>query len=109
MQGINPKHQSRELLQSGLAFLMIALVLLGIGGTIYKAISPGGWVAQAFGQGYVPGLLTVGALVTAGVVLRLSTSRSTRERRTRFADVLAYAFAAAGLAYALDFLRRGGW
>jgi len=46
--------------------LVLALVLGGIGGTIYKVISPDGWVAQAFGRSLSAGVAALGSMGLVG-------------------------------------------
>ena len=50
MSELRLKQEVFALAQAGIGFVLVALVLLGIGGTIYKVIAPDGWVAQAFGR-----------------------------------------------------------
>jgi len=43
--------------------VIVGLVLVGIGGTIYKVISPDGWVARAFGRSLSAGPASLGSLI----------------------------------------------
>ena len=82
---------------AGAAFL--ALVLAGIGGTIYKTIAPDGWIAQAFGRSLSAGAAALGS---AAMILGLAWfSRSWGDvgRRTLAADAMVYGFAFAGFVY----------
>src|SRR5439155_17303391 len=45
-----------------LGFVLVGLVLVGIGGTIYKVISPDGWVALAFGRSLSAGAASLRSL-----------------------------------------------
>src|SRR6185503_12385227 len=60
---IRIKQEAFALAQAFLGFVILALVLLGIGGTIYKIISPEGWVAQAFGRSLSAGAAALGSLI----------------------------------------------
>ena len=94
-------------LQSLVGLVILALVPLGVGGTIYKAISPNGWVTQMFGQSISAGAAVLGAL---GVVIGLawfSRVYSSPRRRNRHAGLFVYVFSATGFLYALQILSRG--
>src|SRR2546428_8543804 len=50
LNALKHKEEIYALGQYLLGFVIVGLVLVGIGGTIYKVISPDGWVALAFGR-----------------------------------------------------------
>src|SRR2546428_12977435 len=50
LNALKHKEEIYALGQYLLGFVVVGLVLVGIGGTIYKVISPDGWVASAFGR-----------------------------------------------------------
>ena len=94
-------------LQSIFGLVVLALVPLGVAGTIYKAISPDGWVARMFGQSISAGTAVLGSL---GVVLAMawfSRVYTSPRRRNRNAGFFVYFFSAAGLIYALQLFSRG--
>ena len=78
---------------------VVVLVILGIGGTIYKVISPDGWVAQAFGRSISAGAAALGSLVMILAFAWFSRGWSSPRRRTQLSGVIVYGFAAAGCAY----------
>jgi hypothetical protein len=87
--------------------VILALVPLGVAGTIYKAISPDGWVARMFGQSISAGAAVLGAL---GVVIGLawfSRVYSSPRHRNRHAGLFVYFFSAAGFVYALQLFSKG--
>ena len=90
----------------GLAVLL--LVLAGIGGTIYKVISPEGWLAQAFGRSLSAGVAALGSLTLVGGLAWFSRSWGDVSRRTLISDFLVYGFAAAGFLYLAQIWMRGG-
>ena len=47
---IRYKQELYSIVQGLVGLAVLLLVLAGIGGTIYKVISPDGWLAQAFGR-----------------------------------------------------------
>ena len=78
---------------------LLGLVLVGIGGTIYKVISPEGWVAHAFGRSLSAGVAALGSLLMIAGLAWFSRGWSSPRARNRFPELLVYTFAAAGLLY----------
>ena len=99
----NIRHSSQGLGQALFGFSVLVLMLLGITGTIYKLLAPGGWIAQAFGRGMTSGLVVLAALAFLGMVSWFSRSYAGYGHRTRFSDLVVYGFTAAGLVYAVRF------
>jgi hypothetical protein len=85
--------------QMVLGFLIIGLVLMGIGGTIYKVTSPDGWVVQAFGRSLSAGIAALGSLIMIAALSWFSRGWNSPMYRSRYSDLLVYGFAAAGLLY----------
>jgi len=83
-------------------FFLLALVMLGVGGTIYKLIAPGGWLAQFFGGS----LDYLGAVVLAlvGVTLFawIAQDQIRPTRRDKIGDWWVYLCSAVGLIYAVQ-------
>lgn len=107
MQIATVKQEASSAIQTLIGFAALALVPLGVAGTIYKAISPNGWVTQAFGQSISAGTAVLASL---GVVLALawfSRVYSSPRRRNRHAGLFVYFFGAAGFIYAVQFLSKG--
>jgi hypothetical protein len=102
MSEIRLKHEAYAWMQAFVGFVILALVLLGIGGTIYKVISPEGWVAQAFGRSLSAGAAALGSLVMVVALAWFSRGWSSPRRRNQFADITVYGFAAAGLVYVVQ-------
>ncbi|OGA73508.1 MAG: hypothetical protein A3G81_06355 [Betaproteobacteria bacterium RIFCSPLOWO2_12_FULL_65_14] len=80
-------------------FLIVALVLMGIGGTIYKVISPEGWLAQAFGRSVSAGVVALGSLIMIVALAWFSRGWNSPLQRNRYPELLVYGFATAGLLY----------
>lgn len=78
---------------------VVMLVIVGIGGTIYKVIAPDGWLSQAFGRSLSAGAASLGSLLLIGGLAWFSRGRTSPRTRNRYADLLVYTFAAAGLFY----------
>ena len=79
--------------------VIVLLVTLGIGGTIYKVISPEGWVATAFGRSLSAGVAALGSLMLIAGLAWFSRGWTAPRTRNRFSDLLVYTFAAAGIVY----------
>jgi hypothetical protein len=107
--GIKLRQEIFALLQAGVGFVMVALVVTGIGGTIYKVISPEGWVAQAFGRSISAGAAALGSLLVIAALAWFSRGWSSPRNRNRFSDLLVYGFAAAGFAYLATYLSKGSF
>lgn len=103
------KQEAFAVAQAFLGFVILALVLLGIGGTIYKIISPDGWVAQAFGRSLSAGAAALGSLVMVVMLAWFSRGWGSPSRRTQFADIAIYGFAAAGLLYGVQLWLKGSF
>ena len=84
---------------------MIALVLAGIGGTIYKVISPEGWIAMAFGRSLSAGTAALGSAVLITALVWFSRHWGDPSARNKFSDFLVYGFAIAGFVYFAQVLR----
>src|SRR3989454_11867108 len=82
-----------------LGFVIVGLVLVGIGGTIYKVISPDGWVALAFGRSLSAGAASLGSLVLIPGLAGVLRGWDSPQYRNRFSDLLVLSFAAAGVLY----------
>ena len=109
MSEIRIKQEAYALAQAFLGFVILALVLFGIGGTIYQVISPDGWIVQAFGKSLSAGVIALGSLLMVVMLAWFSRGRSSPRRRTQFADIAVYGFAAAGLVYVVRLWVQGSF
>ena len=96
---IRYKQELYSIVQGLVGLAVLLLVLAGIGGTIYKVISPDGWLAQAFGRSLSAGVAALGSLALVGGLAWFSRSWGDLNRRTLASDFLVYGFAAAGFLY----------
>ena len=103
------KQELYSIAQACVGLGILALVLIGIGGTIYRMISPEGWLAQAFGRSLSAGAAALGSLALVGGLAWFSRSWGDISRRTLVSDFLVYGFAAAGLLYLTQFWTRGAF
>ena len=109
IDAIKLKQEIQALLQAMVGFAVVGLVLTGIGGTIYKVISPEGWVAQAFGRSASAGAAALGSLLMIAALAWFSRGWSSPRSRNHFSDLLVYGFAVAGLAYLAMFWTKGSF
>ena len=93
--------------QIALIAAVVGLVLVGIGGTIYKVISPDGWVAQAFGRSLSAGVAALGSLLMIAGLAWFSRGWAAPGPRNRFPELLVVTFAAAGLLYIAQLWMKG--
>lgn len=93
------KHEIYTVGQVVVGFMVVALVILGIGGTIYKVISPDGWVSQAFGRSLSAGTAALGSLLLIAGLAWFSRGWTSPRTRNRYSDLMVYTFAAAGMFY----------
>jgi hypothetical protein len=93
--------------QAALGVTLLGLVLVGIGGTIYKVISPEGWVTQAFGRSLSAGVAALGSLLMIIGLAWFSRGWTSPRAHNRFPELLVYTFAAAGLLYLAQLWTKG--
>lgn len=93
------KQEMFAAVQMVIGFFILALVLLGIGGTIYKVISPDGWVAQAFGRSVSAGVVALGSLIMIAALAWFSRGWNSPLQSNRYPELFVYGFATAGLLY----------
>jgi hypothetical protein len=101
------KHELHTVGQVAYGLAVVALVVMGIGGTIYKVISPEGWVANAFGRSFSAGVAALGSLIMIAALAWFSRGWSSPRARNRFSDLLVYTFAAAGMLYLAQLWTKG--
>jgi hypothetical protein len=87
--------------------LLLSLVLGGIGGTVYKVLSPDGWVARMFGHSLSAGAAALGAMGLVGGLAWFSRSWGDPEMRSLPTQILVYGFAAVGGLYLAQIWTRG--
>src|SRR5258706_15897849 len=90
------KQEASAALQTLVGGVVLALVPLGVAGSIYKAISPNGWVSQAFGQSISAGTPLLGTRAIVLEMVWFSRVYSSPRRRNPHAGLVVYFFSAAG-------------
>jgi hypothetical protein len=104
---IKLKQELYSIVHATVGCVMLALVLAGIGGTIYKVISPEGWIALAFGRSLSAGAAALGSITLIAGLAWFSRSWGDPINRTRLSDLLVYGFAFAGVVYLAQFWSKG--
>lgn len=101
------KQEAASVVQALIGLATLALVMTGVGGTIYKMISPGGWVTQAFGHDFSAGTAALGSLAVITALAWFSRGWGSPGYRSRHASLFVYAFAAAGVLYLAQYWLKG--
>ena len=91
---------------AGMGAIVLLLVVAGVAGTVYKLVTPDGWVIGAFQRSTSAGLAVIGAMGLAGLFAWISRGAAVRGRNSR-ASLFVYAFAAAGLMYLAQYWING--
>ena len=109
-QTVKLKHASDTsvFFQALAGFAIAALVMIGVGGTVYKLIEPGGWFAQLFGRSLAGGMAVLLALAMVGMCIWLTRAWVSVTSRNRYSALFVYAFAGMGLLYAVQMFVKGG-
>ncbi len=103
-----PASDTSAFFQAIAGFAVAALVMLGIGGTVYYLVAPGGWLAQVFGRSLAGGMAAILALLVIGLCVQLTHKLIPVASRNRYSEMFVYGFAAAGAIYAFEYLIKGG-
>jgi hypothetical protein len=99
-----------EVFFKGIAgFAIAAMVMLGVGGTVYNLVAPGGWLAQIFGRSFAGGLAAILALFIVGGCACVVSYWVSAATRNRHSGLFVYGFATAGVLYAVQYLTKGGF
>jgi len=98
MEHAKGKFEIPVVAQVAAGFAISVLVMIGISGSIYKLITPQGWVVQAFGHSFGLGAAMLAAVLGAAALVWALPGRMPVQR-ARIADAVVYGFAAAGVLY----------
>lgn len=83
------------------------LITLGVVGSLYKLVAPEGWGSQLFGRGLAGGVAALLTLVMIGTCLWLTREFVPAPQKSRFSGLLAFALAAIGALYLIQFFLKG--
>jgi hypothetical protein len=98
------KQDYRVLIQTLVGFMVLALVMMGVGGTVYRMIAPEGWLVQLFGAGVTAATAAVLSLLVIAALSWFTREWVSAYQKNRLADVLIYVFAGAGVVYLAQIL-----
>jgi protein-S-isoprenylcysteine O-methyltransferase Ste14 len=104
---VKPVSDTSAFFQAIAGFAVAMLVMLGVGGTVYRMLAPGGWFAHLFGRSLAGGLAAVLALLIIGLCAWLARTWISIGARNRHADLFVYGFAVAGAFYAIEIFSKG--
>ena len=95
--------------EDAVALAVVGFAMLGVGGLVYKALSPDGWVSIALTSLWdkSPGLLWLTAFSLAALTLVVKHHYDRDPRLTSRGNLLAYAFVALGLFFFFRLLITG--
>src|SRR5258706_9285748 len=92
------------LLQALAGVAIATLVMLGVGGTVYNLVAPGGWLAGVFGRNLAGGMAAVLAFIIIGACLWLARDWIPVRNRNRYSELFVYGFAPARVMYFVELL-----
>ena len=105
---VKPVSDTGAFFQAIAGFAFAALVMLGVGGTVYNLIASGGWLARIFGRSLAGGMSAILALLIIGLCAWLARNSISVGSRNRHPELFVYGFAAAGALYAFQWFTSGG-
>lgn len=107
MEDVGGKHEQHLLAETIAGMGILALVMLGVGMTVYRFIAPEGWLAQLFGRSVSDGVAALVSTMVIGFLAWVGREWITPAQRNRYADFFVFAFAAAGFAYLVQLGLKG--
>ena len=107
MPTLRIKQELYSFTQAFFRCMALFLVLGGVGGTIYKVLSPEGWIASAYGRSFSAGAASLGSLALIGGLAWFSRGWAAPGNRSLFIHVLICGFAAVGILYLVQLWTRG--
>ena len=89
--------------------VVLSLILGGIGGTIYKAMSPDGWLADAFGRSLSAGAAALGSMMLVAGLAWFSRSWAAPDSRGLLLHIVQWVFAGIGVVYLVQIFTKGAF
>jgi len=96
------REESVALGQAVVAFMVVMLIMVGIAGTIYRAIAPDGWIVSAFDRGLGNGLAALGAIALLVALLWMKGGPNAFAKRSTATEVVVIGFAGLGALFLLQ-------
>lgn len=107
MTTLRLKQELYSFAQTFFSCVVLSFVLGGIGGTIYKVISPDGWIATAFGRSFSAGAASLGSLALVAGLAWFSRNWAPADNRSILSHFVICGFAAAGVLYLVQLWTKG--
>ena len=107
MTTLRLKQELYSFAQTFWSCVLLSFVLGGIGGTVYKRLSPEGWIALAFGRSLSAGAAALGSMALVGALAWFSRSWGDPERRGMLTHVVLWGFASLGALYLIQRWTKG--
>jgi hypothetical protein len=107
MSTLRLKQELYSFAQTFISCVVLSFVLGGIGGTIYKVISPDGWIATAFGRSFSAGAASLGSLALVAGLAWFSRNWAPADNRSILSHFVICGFAAAGVLYLVQLWTNG--
>jgi len=97
------------MIEDAVSIGVVGLVVLGVGGLLYKALKPEGWITTALGHLWdrSPGLVWLAGFGIAAVTLVSKHYLDRGTQRSSRGNLLVYAFLALGLFFFFKLLVTG--
>ena len=105
----HPVSDSAAVVHSIGEFAVVLLVLLGVGGTLYRLAGPGGWLAEIFSRSAAGGVAALFAILLVGFSVWMLRGWVPKKHRRQYPEVAGYVFAALGLLYAFQWASKGSF
>ncbi len=92
-------------------FIFFCLVILGVGGTMFKVLVPDGWLKVAMSEiwQFDPDLMLVIAVFALIAFILAKRWLGGFSAKTSLGDLIMYAWMAAGIYFAFKLLVTGSW
>lgn len=87
--------------QAIVGFAVAAMVMIGLGGSVYYLVAPGGLLSQVFGRSVAGGLAAVLAFLIVGLCAWMTRAWISIPHRNRYSEIFVWFFAAIGAIYAV--------
>jgi hypothetical protein len=109
VQAQHLKRESNEWVQAPIGLAILVLVLVGVSGTIYKVLSPDGWLTSLLGNGLSSAGAAGAALAALGAFAWIAREWVGGKARNRITDLVLITSAAAGAIYLVQLWVKGSF
>lgn len=103
----NVRDETHALVQALIAFAVVMLIMIGIGGTVYRVIAPDGWIVRAFDGGLGSGFAILGLVAALFACVQLRSGKTVLVKRSKLTEAIVFGFAGVGALFLLQSLLRG--